>query len=87
MSFKWLAVGAVGTLVLALGFWMAIAKRPQFYPGLIMVLGALFLIVFLWVNEAAWASAEEPAVGQRASSGGPADAVRMVPDGTAGQDA
>jgi hypothetical protein len=54
MEWKMPALGVAGVIVLAIGLYLAFARRPQFYPGLVVVAGCVFLAVFLLLNEAGW---------------------------------
>ena len=54
------SLGVVGTAILMVGLMLAVMKKPDTYPGLIMVLGATFLIAFLLMTEQGW-SRRDPA--------------------------
>ena len=54
MGWKIPGLGVAGAIVLAMGLYLAFARRPQFYSGLVIVAGCVLLVVFLLLNEAAW---------------------------------
>jgi hypothetical protein len=48
---RWL--GVIGATALAIGVYLAFARRSQLYPGLVVV-GCICCAVFLLVNETRW---------------------------------
>ncbi len=46
---RWLAV--VGTIVLALGLYLALARQAQLYLGLVLVAGCICWSAVLLINE------------------------------------
>ena len=54
MSIKLRWLGAAGAIVLAIGLYLAFAKRAQFYPGLVIVVGSVAIVVSTLANHDPW---------------------------------
>ena len=54
MRLKLVSLGVFGAAVLVTGLYLAFARLPQFYPGLVIVVGCFCCAAFLLANHDAW---------------------------------
>src|SRR6185436_14782037 len=52
VKLRWLAL--VGTIVLAAGLYLAFGRQAQYYPGLVIVVGCVTLVLFGLANHDPW---------------------------------